>query len=51
MADSVTAIQTALTADIAAATGLVVTLGLAVIGLAFTGFLLRKGKRAANGRV
>lgn len=51
MADTVSTIQTALTADIASASGLVVVLGLAIVGLSFTGFLLRKAKRAANGGV
>lgn len=48
-------VMTQLTADIqgyvASATSLVTTVGFALIGLAFTVYILRKGKRAAGGRI
>ena len=36
---------------VASASSLVTTVGFALIGLAFTVYILRKGKRAAGGRI
>lgn len=47
----VTALQTELLGYVATTSGLVVAVGLALIGLGFTYTLLRKGKRAASGRI
>jgi hypothetical protein len=49
--DPVVAIETAITTNLASATGIVVAAGLALIGLGFVGFILRKGRAAASGRV
>lgn len=48
---TVTQVQTAITTNMASALAIVTAAGLALIGLAFAGFVLRKGKRAANGRI
>lgn len=50
-AATVTQVTDAITTNLASASGIVVTAGLALIGIAFLGFVLRKAKRAANGRV
>lgn len=50
-AATVTQITTSVTENMATASALTVTVGLALIGIAFLGFVLRKAKRAANGRV
>lgn len=49
--DTVTQVQAAITSNMASAVAIVTAAGLALIGLAFVGFVLRKGKRAANGRI
>ena len=50
-ADAVADVTSAINANMASATGIVITAGLALIGLSFVGFVLRKGRRAANGRI
>lgn len=46
----VTQITDAITTNLASATGIVTTAGLALIGLAFLSFVLRKGIRTAKGQ-
>lgn len=46
--DDVTA---AITTNMASATSIVVLAGLALVGLSFTMFILRKGRRAASGKI
>lgn len=48
---AVQAVQAAITSNMADATGIITAAGLALIGLSFLGFVLRKGRRAANGKV
>lgn len=50
-AASITNLQSTLTGYVTTTSGLVVTVGLAIIGLAFTIKLLRAGRNAAGGRI
>lgn len=51
MDTTVTAIQAAITGNFADATAVVTAAGLALIGLSFLSFVLRKGRAAAGGKV
>lgn len=49
--DAVADVTAAIQTNMASAMGIVITAGLALIGLSFVGFVLRKGRKAANGRI
>ncbi len=51
MESTVTAVQAAITSNFASATAIVTAAGLALIGLSFLSFVLRKGRAAAGGKV
>lgn len=50
-ASAVTSVTSAITTNLATASGIVVTAGLALIGLSFLGFVLRKAMRVSRGQV
>lgn len=50
-ASTVTQVTQTITGYLASASGIVVTAGLALVGIAFVSFVLRKAKGAASGRV
>lgn len=50
-ATAVQQVTDAISANMASATSIVTTAGLALIALSFLTFVLRKGRRAANGKV
>lgn len=49
--NAVETIQAAITSNMASATAIVTAAGLALITLSFVQFVLRKGRRAATGKV
>jgi hypothetical protein len=49
--DPVSQVQTAVSSQIGEVSGFVITLGLAIIGIAFATYVLKRGKEGASGRV